>query len=308
MKFSVIIPVFNEIKNIEKVLWNIYNQTLLPNEIIVVDWGSTDGTYEFLKEEEKQKKIKLFQNKVRHWNIAKSRNIAIKNSSYDLILCTDAGCEINKSWCESYLDFYKSSKEKIVIGKAEYIVHTKFQKNCMRRLMSDKPIFAWRNMSFYKSVREDVWGYPEFLTLRWEDTYLKCIIEEKWYKIWYCEKAIVKRWVRKNFLEIYKMYRNYTQWDTEVLIVKNRIQSPSIKHSIIFLCFFICLFLSIFILKRWIIPVIILWLILIWLYKRTQWWFRFDLHFSCAKIIWMTIWFIKWIISWLYIRKTMKKK
>jgi len=308
MKFSVIIPVFNEIKNIEKVLWNIYNQTITPNEIIVVDWGSTDGTYEFLKKQEESKKIKLFQNKVRHWNIAKSRNIAIKNCSYDLVLCTDAWCEINESWCESYINFYKTSKEKIVIGKAEYIVHTKFQKNCMYRLISDKPIFAWRNMSFYKNVREDIWGYPEFLTLRWEDTYFKCLIEEKWYEIWYCDKAIVKRWVRKNFLEIYKMYRNYTQWDTEVLIVKNRIQSDSIKQSIIFMCLFICLFILIFILKLRIIPVIIIWLISIWLYKRTPWWFRFDLHFSCAKIVWMTIWFIKWIISWLYIRKKIKKK
>ena len=56
MKFSVIIPVFNEIKNIEKVLWNIYNQTITPNEIIVVDWGSTDGTYEFLKKQEESKR------------------------------------------------------------------------------------------------------------------------------------------------------------------------------------------------------------------------------------------------------------
>ncbi|MBQ7074333.1 glycosyltransferase [bacterium] len=35
--FSVIMPVYNEIKNIHEVLQALYQQTLVPNEIIVVD-------------------------------------------------------------------------------------------------------------------------------------------------------------------------------------------------------------------------------------------------------------------------------
>ncbi|MBQ2599901.1 glycosyltransferase family 2 protein [bacterium] len=37
MKFTVIVPVYNEIKNIEHVLNSLYTQTRKPDEIIVVD-------------------------------------------------------------------------------------------------------------------------------------------------------------------------------------------------------------------------------------------------------------------------------
>ena len=37
MNFTVIVPVYNEIKNIEHVLNSLYTQTRKPDEIIVVD-------------------------------------------------------------------------------------------------------------------------------------------------------------------------------------------------------------------------------------------------------------------------------
>ena len=308
MKFSVIVPVYNEKESIHDFLNSLYSQTRKPDEIIIVDWWSKDWTFEILQEEEKKWKIKLLRNPIRQWNIARSRNLAIKNSSYDLILCTDAGNQLNKDRCEAYLKVYETTDEKVVWWKSEFIATTKFQKNCIPRLTSKVPNFPSRNVSFYKQARKDVWWYPEFLTLWAEDTYFNNRLKDAWYHFYYCKDAVVKWELRKNYYEIYKMYRNYTQWDAEVLVAKWKNQSISIKQSIIFVCFFLCLFLSIFILKWWFIPVVILWLIAIWLYKRTPWWFRFDLHFSCAKIVWMTVGFIKWIISWLRIRKKMNKK
>ena len=308
MKFSVIVPVYNEKESIHDFLDSLYSQTRKPDEIIIVDWWSKDWTFEILQEEEKKWKIKLLRNPIRQWNIARSRNLAIKNSSYDLILCTDAGNQLNKDWCEAYLKVYETTDEKVVWWKSEFIATNKFQKNCIPRLTSKVPNFPSRNVSFYKQARKDAWWYPEFLTLWAEDTYFNNRLKDAGYHFYYCKDAVVKWELRKNYYEIYKMYRNYTQWDAEVLVAKWKNQSISIKQSIIFVCFFLCLFLSIFILKWWFIPVVILWLIAIWLYKRTQWWFRFDLHFSCAKIVWMTVGFIKWIFSWLRIRMREKKK
>lgn len=307
MKFSVIVPVYNEIKNIEHVLDSLYNQTRKPDEIIVVDWWSNDWTYEFLQDEEKKWKIKLLQNKIRHWNIARSRNLAIKNSSYDLILCTDAGCEVAKNWCKSYLEMYESSDEKIIWWKNENIVNTDFQKNCTYRLTSKVRNYPSRNISFLKSVRKDAWWYPEFLTLWWEDTYFNARIREKWYKIAYCDGATVKRWLRENYRQIYKMYRNYTQWDAEVLVVKKLVQSISIKQALIFsviILWFLCL---IPILKFYSILLLLIGVLLIWLYKRTKWGFIFDTLFSCAKIAGITIWFRKWIFKWLKIKYRLRK-
>ena len=307
MKFTVIVPVYNEKEGIHNFLDSLYSQTRKPDEIIIVDWWSTDWTYEILKKEEKEWKIRLLRNTIRQWNIARSRNLAIKNSSYDLILCTDAWNQLNKDRCEAYLKVYETTDEKVVGWKSEFIADTKFQKNCIHRLTSKVPNFPSRNVSFYKQARKDAGWYPEFLTLWAEDTYFNNRLKDAWYKFHYCKDAIVKWELRKNYYEIYKMYRNYTQWDAEVLVVKWKNQSISIRQSIIFLCFFICLFLSIFVLKWWFIPLVIFLLIGIWLYKRTPGWFWFDLWFSCAKILWMTVWFVKWIFSWIRIRYFLEK-
>ena len=49
MKLSIIIPCFNEIKTIEKIIYKIVNLKDLDKEIIVIDDYSTDGSRELLK-------------------------------------------------------------------------------------------------------------------------------------------------------------------------------------------------------------------------------------------------------------------
>jgi len=54
LQCSVIIPVFNERDGIEEFLQSLYNQTRSPDEIIIIDGGSKDGTYEYLQEQSKK--------------------------------------------------------------------------------------------------------------------------------------------------------------------------------------------------------------------------------------------------------------
>ena len=49
MKLSIIIPVYNEIKTIKKLIFKVVNQQIKDIQIIVVDDFSTDGTRELLK-------------------------------------------------------------------------------------------------------------------------------------------------------------------------------------------------------------------------------------------------------------------
>ena len=58
-KISVIVPVYNTEKYIEKCLKSILNQTMNDIEIIVVNDGSTDNSEKIIKEIEKNNNTKI---------------------------------------------------------------------------------------------------------------------------------------------------------------------------------------------------------------------------------------------------------
>lgn len=92
---SIIIPTFNEEKNIKTCLDSIFNQNYPRNkfEVIVVDNYSTDKTIEIVK----NYKAKIFFNKIRHGEVSKM--IGFKKASADLAFYLDADIELKgKDW------------------------------------------------------------------------------------------------------------------------------------------------------------------------------------------------------------------
>ena len=91
MKISIIIPVYNEVKNIAEIVKRV-QATKLAAEIIIVDDGSKDGTHEFLKKMDGKKKIRvIFQEK----NQGKGAAVAtgLKAATGDILLIQDADLE-----------------------------------------------------------------------------------------------------------------------------------------------------------------------------------------------------------------------
>ena len=86
---SIIIPVYNTEKYIERCLRSILAQTYQQFEIIIVDDGSTDGSIEICKKYAlKTSKIKIVQIKNSGQSVA--RNVGIKNASGDYICFVDS--------------------------------------------------------------------------------------------------------------------------------------------------------------------------------------------------------------------------
>lgn len=228
MKATLIIPVYNEIWGIAEFMQSIYQQTRPLDEIILVDGASNDGTLEFLRKEESEGRIRLFSFS---WNIAKARNYAISQATNQLILCTDAGCIVDEQWAEKLISQFESSKDQVIWGVSSYSIKTPFQKKAAQHLLPEKieqQFVSSRNIAFYKKVWEEVWGYPEELTKRGEDTYFNYKIEKQGYKIARCKEAIVEWGIGKNFKDFFKLYRNYTHGDAEVLILYGVKQSNSV--------------------------------------------------------------------------------
>ena len=90
-KISVIIPTYNSANFIEKTLESLVSQTVLPEEIIIVDDGSKDNTVEIINKWTQHKKslnIKLKQNQ--HKGPGEARNIGIQLSTGDWISFLDS--------------------------------------------------------------------------------------------------------------------------------------------------------------------------------------------------------------------------
>ena len=91
MKLSVVIPVYNEVENIEEILKRV-KATKLPSEIIVIDDGSQDGTREVLKKLDGKTGIRVILHEKNQGKGAAVRT-GLQAANGDIILIQDADLE-----------------------------------------------------------------------------------------------------------------------------------------------------------------------------------------------------------------------
>lgn len=91
MNISVIIPVYNEVKNIKEIIKRV-QATKLATEIVIVDDGSQDGTRDILKTMNGKKKIRVI---LHEKNQGKGAAVVtgMKTAKGDIILIQDADLE-----------------------------------------------------------------------------------------------------------------------------------------------------------------------------------------------------------------------
>jgi len=95
---SVIIITRNRAKMLTNCLGSITKQTVIPNEIIVVDNASVDNTKKVILSYKKNLPIKYFLEK--QIGIPYARNRSVKEASGSFLLMLDDDCEADKFWVE----------------------------------------------------------------------------------------------------------------------------------------------------------------------------------------------------------------
>lgn len=93
---SLIATVRNEKHSLASWWYSLSLQTRQPDEWVIVDGGSTDGTWEWLQETATN--IPNLVVKQVPGNIATGRNAAIALAKGDIIVVTDAGCTYDREW------------------------------------------------------------------------------------------------------------------------------------------------------------------------------------------------------------------
>src|SRR2546422_4388094 len=97
IEVSLVIPVRDEAATINNLLASIATQTLEPDEVVIVDGGSKDGTLKILHEARAHNpKIRVIE----AWKASPGlgRNIGISNARYEWIALTDAGIRLDPRW------------------------------------------------------------------------------------------------------------------------------------------------------------------------------------------------------------------
>ncbi len=217
---SLITTVLNEGSNVSEWLNGILAQTVLPDEIIIVDGGSKDGTWEILvKKSQENNLIKIFQHS---GNISTGRNFAIGKAVGETIVVTDAGCTYDANWFKKITEPILSGKEIFVAtgfgpwfkpndGLLAYLVAAsttpapfEFQKNWLP---------SSRSVAFNK---DEVWtkagGYPEWIPLC-EDVVFDFKIFKLGIKPAYVREALVFWRPRTTFSAYFKQLFGYTRSD-----------------------------------------------------------------------------------------------
>jgi glycosyltransferase involved in cell wall biosynthesis len=101
---TVIATVLNEVKEISRLVPTLLAQVPPPAEVIIVDGGSTDGTWDWLLEAQRENPILLAIRdescnlKRSPGPISRGRNVAITAARSQIIACTDAGCTYAPDW------------------------------------------------------------------------------------------------------------------------------------------------------------------------------------------------------------------
>jgi len=216
MKRALIATLFNEAGNVS-MWWNsLVQQSVLPDEICIVDGGSSDGTWETLQALARHSPVpvKLQQ---RRCNIAEGRNRAIESTDAEIIAASDAGSFAAANWFEEITrPLMADEKLDVVGGRLVTLYENGFQK--FVELFEGQPgeprrpgdIYpSSRNVAFRRQAWADVGGYPEWLTLTAEDALFNFELYQTGRRFFYQRSAVIRWPMRDTAPAYFKMLHQY---------------------------------------------------------------------------------------------------
>lgn len=213
---SVIMTVKNDAAGTRQTIESLLAQERQPDEIVIVDGGSTDSTCELLAQlTQAHHHIRMVS--APGANIARGRNLAIEAARNEIIAGIDAGCVARRDWLANLIrPFEHSSKAEFVAGMYRIAPQSLFENvvglATMRGQIEpvDPATFnpSARSVAFTKSLWSRVGGWPEWLNFS-EDTWFDHRVRDTGANWHFAENAIVEWRPRGTWRSLAKQFYHY---------------------------------------------------------------------------------------------------
>lgn len=177
---SLVSTVLNDLAGAQHLVDDLRAQTRFPDEFVIVDGGSTDGTFEYLRDVAPSLPFDLRVIWEKGANVSRGRNHAIDEATHEVLLTTDFGCRLDARWVEKLMEPFEADPEvEIVTGTwkirredvrtpAQY-AEWSLNGGKMELIATETCLASTRSLAFKKQVWKDFGRYPEDLTLAGDD-------------------------------------------------------------------------------------------------------------------------------------------
>lgn len=250
---TVIMPVYNTAKYLNKAISSIINQTFMDFKLIIIDNGSTDKSGEIIDMwSKKDKRIKVIKNE-RNQLISDARNSALSISDSKYICFTDSDDWVQANMLEDmvktaeisnadlviagfYMEYYQQNRSSSypVIAETRNYSKEEFKKNAYKLLNKTLLAVPWNKLFKLEHIRKYNIVYRN---TKWEDHHfnmdylMDCenvsVIGKAYYHYYrsrpgsdselvYDKELYKKR--KEHFLHTLEVYKHWDYWDSDTEI------------------------------------------------------------------------------------------
>lgn len=220
LQVSLIATLKDEAGSIRRFLDGLFQQSRLPEEIVLVDGGSTDGTVAEIERARASAPVHIRLIEAPGTNISEGRNVAIEQASHEVIAVTDAGTKPQSHWLEQLVAPFENDPSTGVAsgfflpGGSGWRQRTLAIAITPQREEIDPASFlpSSRSVAFRREWWRKAGGYPRWL-MHCEDLVFDLSMRDAGARFVFVPDAIVVWDARPNLKAFARQYFNYARGD-----------------------------------------------------------------------------------------------